>query len=123
MPQLVRLHRALEAFRRHDRQVTVILLQVFLTIATHPKFTLSPYQIAGHLGITQASVSHAIERLSRPSADKEGPRLGGEMLGLITVKRHPENHRLNVLGLTAAGENLAQALVRILDGRSNDGPA
>ena len=124
MPQLVRLHNALEAFRRHDRQVTVILLQVFLTVASHPKFTVNPYKVAKLLGISQASMSHALERLGSGAAKTNGgPRLGGRSLGLIQVKADPEDHRFNVLGLTAAGEDLAQVLSRILDGRSNNGPA
>lgn len=115
LPPLLRFHRAVETFREHDPAASTILLQVFVIVANHPPHSLTPTEVARKLNIKQASMTHNVSRLG--SGGREGPRLGGDYLGLIETRAHPTDGRQNTLGLTAKGRNLAGAMARSLQGR------
>lgn len=115
--QLQGMYRAIETFREHDREATLILLQIFLTIATAEDHTLTMADVSKRLEVAQASMSYNIARLGAVSQERLRARVGADRLNLVEMRQDLLDKRRFTLGLTRQGRNLASAIAAALPAR------
>jgi DNA-binding MarR family transcriptional regulator len=110
-----RVVRATEAYRRVTSEVMGIGLTETITASElHYHGPLTPSVLAERLGLTSASVTAVIDRLTG--------------LGLVTRRRHPDDRRSVIVELTEAGAEKLSAMVDmftadIREGIREAGPA
>lgn len=111
------MYRAIETFREYDPAGSMILLQVFLVIATVEDHTLTMADISKRLEVGQSTMSYNLARLSS-THERLRARVGDARLGLVEIRQDLMDRRRFTLGLTRAGRNLATAISNALPARS-----
>lgn len=103
-----RVVRAAEAYRRVTSEVTGIGLTEMITASElHYHGPLTPSVLAERLGLTSASVTAVVDRLTG--------------LGLVTRRRHPDDRRSVIVELTEAGTETLAAMVDMFTADISEG--
>lgn len=102
---------AIYSFRRWRNDISLTDITVFSQICASEGVTFK--ELAYRCGVSEPSVSRAVQTLRLPSGHGDETRPGG----LVRVFQHPDDGRRRMLYLTASGRDLKEEIEQFLGGQ------